>query len=107
MFLPPIFGAATAFVLAPEFSREGNVDIDAHYFLVAPWAFPLAAAFEVFSGLSDLLVPGEEPAPLAFFLVQGALLLSLGFTRQRVIHRVFLAIMWSVGVIGVVTFGRG
>ena len=85
---------------------SGDIEIDAHYFLVAPWVFPLAAAFEVFSGLSDLLVPGEEPAPLVFFLGQGALLLFLGFTRRRAIHRASLATLWVIAVIGVLVFGR-
>ena len=106
MIAPSIFGAATAFVLTPELAEVGDTELDTHYFLVAPWVFPLAAAFEVLSGFSDLLVPGEEPAPLVFFLVQGALLLSLGFTRRRAIHRAVLGIMWSIALIGILIFGR-
>ena len=100
IFSPSILGAATAFVLTPEFRDEDNLELNSHYFSVAPWVFPLAAAFYALSGFSDLLVPGKEPAPLVLYLGQGALLLWLGFTSRRAIHRSILAILWSAVLIG-------
>jgi hypothetical protein len=94
VFSPSILGAASAFVLTPEFPDKGDIDVDKHYFSVAPWAFPLVAACTALSGLSDLLVPGEEPTPLYFALSFGALLLWLGLTRRRAIHRGVLVIAW-------------
>jgi hypothetical protein len=102
IFSPSILGAATAFVLTPEFPDEGVLDLESHYFSVAPWIFPLAAAFYALSGFSDLLVPGKEPAPMVLFLGQGALLLWLGFTRRRGIHRSVLTILCSAVLIGAI-----
>jgi hypothetical protein len=97
VFSPSIVGAAAAFVLTPELPAEGNIEIDKHYFSIAPFAFPLIAAYLVLSGLSDLLVPGEEPTPLFVPLAFGALLFSLGLTRRRAMHRgvLALALTWT------------
>ena len=101
MISPSILGAATAFAITPELPDNGTLELECHYFVVAPWAFPLAAAMSVLSGLSDLLlIPGEEPAPLLFFLAQGALLLVLGFTRAKSVHAIALVFMWSAAIVG-------
>ena len=90
VFSPSIFGAATAFVFRPDLSADGNIAMETHYFFVAPWVFPLAAAFSVAAGLSDLLVAAGEPAVVVFLVVQAALLFSLSFTRRRASHYVVL-----------------
>ena len=105
IFLPSILGAAAAFVLTPEFPDEGEVDLSLHYYSVAPWAYPLAGTFEISSGLSDLLVPGQAPAPLVLFVIQGAALVSLGFIRRRRIHRIVLAILW-ISILVAVSIGQ-
>jgi hypothetical protein len=105
VFSPSILGAATAFVLTPEFPDQGNIEVDRHYFSVAPWAFPLAAGYIILAGLSDLLVPGEEPAPLFTALGFGALLIWLSLTRRRAIHRGVLAAAWAQNV-GIFLFAR-
>jgi hypothetical protein len=103
IFLPSILGAAATFVLAPEFDDDGPIDVQAHYFSVVPWAFPLAAGFEIFSGFSDLLMPVEAPAPLFVFLAQGAVFLWLAFSRRRLFHRIGLAGLWSAVLIASLT----
>ncbi len=100
VFSPSILGAAAAFVLTPEFPNDGDVEIDKHYFSIAPWVFPLLAAYTILGGLSDLLVPGEEPTPLFVALAFGALLFWLGLTRRRAIHRGVLALGWTLAVAG-------
>jgi hypothetical protein len=57
-FSPSILGAAAAYVLTPTVPAEGEIDLDKHYFSLAPWAFRLAAAYTAFAGLSDLLILG-------------------------------------------------
>ncbi len=94
IFSPAIFGAAAAFVITPNFSVEGEIDLDKHYFSVAPWAFRLAATFVALAGLSDLLVPGDEAAPLAGFLIGATALLLLSFTARRTVHTVVTATIW-------------
>ena len=47
VFSPSILGAAAAFVLTPEFPEQGDVDVDKHYFAVAPWVFSLLAAYSI------------------------------------------------------------
>ena len=95
VFSPSILGAASAFVLTPDFPGEGDIEVDKHYFSVAPWVFPLVAAYTILAGLSDLLVPGEAPVPLYIALIFGALLFWLGLTRRRAIHRGVLAVSWA------------
>ncbi len=104
VFSPSIFGAATAFVLRPDLSVDGNIEMETHYFFVAPWVFPLAAVFCITAGVSDLLVPAGEPAVFVFLLVQGALLFSLSFARRRALHCVVLGLAWS-GVVATAAFG--
>ena len=82
IFSPSILGAAAAFVITPVVSVEGEIDLDKHYFSIAPWTFRLAAAFLAMAGLSDLLVPGEEPIPLSQFLIVATIPLS-----HRQLHR--------------------
>ena len=104
IFSPSIFGAAAAYVLTPTVSVEGEIDLDKHYFTVAPWVFRLAAAFIALAGLSDLLVPGEESAPLPVYLTVGTVLLLLSFTARPPVHKVVLAVL-LVSLLRVVAFG--
>ncbi len=100
VFSPSIVGAAAVFVLTPELPAEGKIEIDEHYFATAPFAFPLIAAYLVLGGMSDLLVPGEEPTPLFVALAFGGLLFSLGLVRQRAIHRAVLSLAWTWTAVG-------
>jgi hypothetical protein len=105
VFSPSIIGASAAFVIAPRFPPGGDLDVDKHYFSVARWAFPLAAAYVLMSGLSDLLVPAEELPPLSVSLTEGALLLCLGFARRRPIHVGVMALLWAM-LASIFFFGR-
>jgi hypothetical protein len=93
IFSPSIFGAAAAYVLTPTLPVEGEIDLDKHYFSVAPWVLRLAAAFMALAGLSDLLVPGEEPAPLPVYLTVATVLLLLSLTARPLVHRVVLSVL--------------
>jgi hypothetical protein len=93
IFSPSIFGAAAAYVLTPTLPVEGEIDLDKHYFSVAPWVLRLAAAFLALAGLSDLLVPGEEPAPLLVYLSLATALLLLSLTARPLVHRVALLVL--------------
>jgi hypothetical protein len=104
VFSPSIIGAAAAFVLAPRFSEGGDLEISQHYFSVASWAYPLAAAYTAMTSLSDLLVPTENTPSLAVGLTQAVLLLSLAFTRRRWVHRGVLALLWAL-VVSIFLFG--
>ena len=104
IFSPSVFGATAAYVLTPTVPAEGEIDLDRHYFTVAPWVFRLAAAFIALAGVSDLLVPGEEPAPLLVYLTIGGVLLLLGFTARPLVHKVVLTGL-LVLVLRVVAFG--
>ena len=104
IFSPSIFGATAAYVLTPTVPAQGEIDLDRHYFTVAPWVFRLAAAFITLAGISDLLVPGEEPAPLLVYLTISAVLLLLGFTVRPAVHIVVLTVL-LVSLLRVVAFG--
>jgi hypothetical protein len=104
IFSPSIFGAAAAYVLTPTVSAEGEIDLDKHYFSVAPWVFRLAAAWIALAGLSDLLVPGEELRPLPVFLTFATVLLLLSFTARPLVHKVILSIL-CVALLRAVAFG--
>jgi hypothetical protein len=84
---------------------DGDIEIDEHYFSIAPWFFGLVAAFTILSGLSDLLVPGEEPTPLFIPLTFGTLLIRLAVSKRRAIHRLVLAMCWTLAISGF-QFGR-
>jgi hypothetical protein len=105
VFLPSILGAAAAFILTPEWPGEGDIEIDEHYFSIAPWFFGFVAAFTILGGLSDLLVPGEEPTPLFIPLTFGTLLIWLAVSKRRAIHRLVLAMCWTLAISGFL-FGR-
>jgi hypothetical protein len=104
IFSPSIFGAAAAYVLTPTLSAEGEIDLEKHYFSVAPWVFRLAAAFLALAGLTDLLVPGEESAPLLVFLAPATVLLLVSFSARPLVHKVVLSIL-CVRLLLVVAFG--
>jgi hypothetical protein len=101
VFAPSVVGALAAYVFTPSFRGEGAIDVEAHYFSVAPWAFALAALLVVLAGLTDLLVPGGEPAPLYVFLAGGGLLFWLSRSRSRRVHQVALSVAWVGSVLSV------
>ena len=105
VFSPSVIGALAAYALTPAFPEVGEIDMEAQYFVVAPWAFALVAVVVVLAGLSDLLVPGGAPAPLYVFLFGGVFFGVLSRLRGRRIHGAFLAIAW-LSVIVSVLYGR-
>jgi hypothetical protein len=104
IFSPSIFGAAAAYVLTPTLPVEGEIDLDKHYFSVAPWVLRLAAAFIALAGLSDLLVPGDEPAPLPVYLTIATGLLLLSLTARPLVHRLVFSVL-IVMLLRTVAFG--
>ncbi len=95
-FLPSIFGAAAAYVLTPTVHGEGEVDLEKHYFSVAPWAFRSAAAYTALAGISDLLVAGESTTPRPVVLILTSALLLLSFTARRRVHQMALVVLWAM-----------
>ena len=101
-FLPSIFAAASAFILTPTVAQEGDIDLEKHYFSVAPWVFRCAAAYTALGGLSNLLVPDETTTPPLASLVMTSALLLLSFTARPRLHQIALSILASVLLVGVV-----
>ena len=100
-FLPSIFAAGAAFILTPTVAQEGDIDLEKHYFSVAPWAFRCAAAYTALGGLSNLLVPDETTTPPLFSLTMTSVLLLLSFTARPRLHQVALSILASILVVAV------
>lgn len=98
-FLPSILGAAAAFVFTPSVPDEGELDLERHYFSVAPWSYRLAAAYVAFAGVADLLVPGEASTPRPIALALTSALLLLSFTKSPRLHGIGLVLLWIVHVI--------
>ena len=105
-FAPSIFGAAAAYVLTPTLNAEGEIDLDKHYFSVAPWAFRLAAAYTAFAGISDLLVPGEATTPRPVVLTLTATLLLLSFVARPRVHKVALVMLFAILVLNLTVASR-
>lgn len=92
IFAPSFLAAFVAFLLAPEFTGDDRLDLSAHYFAVAPWVFPLLAAFAVLAGLSDRVVLGKDIIPFWFYIARAAVLLVPAFTVRVSAHAAVLAI---------------
>lgn len=90
IFSPSFAAALASFILSPD-RTERSLDLEAHYFAVSRWVYPLLASFALFAGLSDLLVPMEAPLPLSFYLCWAGALLIPGLTANRSAHWVVLA----------------
>ncbi len=101
-FLPSIFAAGAAFILTPTVAQEGDIDLEEHYFSVAPWALRCAAAYTALGGFSNLLVPNENTTPPLASLTLTSVLLLLSFTGRPGLHRIALSVLVSVLVVGVV-----
>ena len=93
IFSPSIFGAAAAYVLTPTLPVEGEIDLEKHYFSVAPWAFRCAAAYTALAGLSHLLVPEQKTTPPLVSLTLTAVLILLSFSKRPRLHQVALSIL--------------
>ena len=91
-FLPSIFAAGTAFILTPTLSSEGDIDLEKHYFSVAPWAFRSAAAYTALAGLSHLLAPEQTTTPIVSLTLTSVLVLLSFSTRPR-LHQVALSVL--------------
>ena len=91
-FLPSIFAAGTAFILTPTLSSEGDIDLEKHYFSVAPWAFRSAAAYTALAGLSHLLAPEQTTTPIVSLTLTSVLVLLSFSTRPR-LHQVTLSVL--------------
>ena len=92
-FLPSIFAAGTAFILTPTLSSEGNIDLEKHYFSVAPWAFRSAAAYTALAGLSHLLAPEQTTTPPLVSLTLTSVLVLLSFSTRPRLHQVALSVL--------------
>jgi len=98
-FIPSILGAAVAFVFTPSVPDEGELDLERHYFAVAPWGYRLAAAYVAFAGVADLLVPDEASTPRIFTIAITSTLLLLSFAKRPRFHGAGLVLLWIVHVI--------
>ncbi|MEM7412195.1 MAG: hypothetical protein AAF430_18345 [Myxococcota bacterium] len=101
-FLPSIFAAATAFILTPTLSSEGEIDLEKHYFSVSPWAFRTAATYTALGGLSHLLVREQQTTPSLVSLALTSVLILLSFSERTRLHQValsFLGVMLLVNVV--------
>ena len=98
-FLPSILGAGAAFVLTPSVPEDGELDLERHYFSVAPWAYRLAAAYVAVAGVADLLVPDEASTPRFFTVAITSTLVLLSFTQKPRLHGLGLVLLWIVHVI--------
>ncbi len=103
-FLPSIFAAGTAFILTPTLSSEGDIDLEEHYFSVAPWAFRSAAAYTALAGLSHLLVPEQRTTPPLVSLTLTSILLLLSFSTRPRLHQMGLSVL-GLMLLGNLAFG--
>ncbi len=92
VFLPSFLAAFVAYLLAPEFTGSERLDLSEHYFTVAPWVFPLLAAFMVFAGLSDRVVLGQDILPFWSYLARAGVLLVPAFSSRVTLHAAALAL---------------
>jgi len=91
IFSPSFIAALAAFILAPDRNGSEAIDLSAHYSTVSRWVFTLLAAFVLLAGLSDLLIPGEEPLPFLFYLLWAGALLIPAFVSGRRVHATVIA----------------
>ena len=90
VFAPSFVGALAAFVLAPELSEPGTIDLPRHYHAIARWVFPLFALFSLLAGMSDRLVLQKDILPFWLYVVRSAALLLPAFSSQVWLHAAVL-----------------
>ena len=95
-FFPSILAAAAAFILTPTLPSDGRINLEDHYFSVAPWAFGCAAAYTAIAYVSDFLIPEEQTTPALISLTLTTGLLVLATTKRPTLHRLVLS---GLGVI--------
>lgn len=100
-FSPSILGAAAAYVLTPTLPGEGEIDLEKHYFSVAPWALRLAAAYTALAGFSDFLVPGKSTTPGLVIVAFTTTLLLVSFTVRRRVHQVALSFLCAMVLLNI------
>lgn len=103
-FLPSIFAAGAAFILTPTLPTDGPIDLEKHYFSVAPWAFGSAAAYTAMAYFSDFLVPDQETTPTVVSLTLTTGLLVLAFVKRPKLHGMVLLVLGSI-LLASVAFG--
>jgi hypothetical protein len=104
VILPPLVLALIAFVLTPEINRGQRFDLEAYYFEVSRWVFPLLGLTMVLALVSDVALDISETESPVFYLIPAVILASVGFTQRRVIHVLGLAFYWVMGL-GFLFFG--
>ena len=101
-FFPSILAAAAAFILTPTLPTDGQINLEEHYFSVAPWAFGCAAAYTAIAYVSDFLVPGEQTTPALVSLTLTMGLLVLASTKRPKLHRLVLSVLSAILLTSVV-----
>ncbi|MFT5136845.1 MAG: hypothetical protein ACI92E_002822 [Oceanicoccus sp.] len=101
-FFPSILAAAAAFILTPTLPEDGRIDLEEHYFSVAPWAFGCAAAYTTIAYVSDFLVPGEQTTPALISLTLTTGLLVLATTKRPKLHGLVLSVLGAILLTSVV-----
>jgi hypothetical protein len=92
-FLPSIFAAGTAFILTPTLLREGDIDLEAHYFSVTPWAFRSAAAYTALAGLSHFLLLEQATTPPIVSTIMTLVLVLVSYSKRTRLHQVALSVL--------------
>lgn len=101
-FFPSILAAAAAFILTPTLPADGPIDLQKHYFSVAPWAFGCMAGYTAIAYLSDFLVPGEQTTPALVSLTLTLGLLVLAISKRPMLHRIVLSVLGATLLTSVV-----
>ena len=104
VILPPLVMALVAFVLTPEIIRGKQFDLEAHYFEVSRWVYPLIGLTFILAVLSDITLNISETESPVFYFVPALIMGSLGFTRRPVFHVLGLGFFWLM-MLGFLFFG--
>jgi len=104
ILLPPLVIALIAFILTPDITRGDQFDLEAYYFEVSRWVFPLMGLTWVLASVSDMVLDIADTEHPVFYLVSAVITGSLGFTQERRVHATVLGLLWLVAL-GFLFFG--
>lgn len=85
----PIIAVLLAFLVTPDLTAEGTLDLEKHYFGVRGWFFPMAVLFLIMSYIADSLLPDFSSTWLSRSVIVAPLALSiiwLAFSTNRTLH---------------------
>lgn len=91
VFAPSFIGALAAFVIVPDLSGPGPIDLPRHYRAIARWVFPMLALFSLLAGMSDRLVLDKDILPFWLYVLRGAAFLLPALSDQAWLHWAVLA----------------